>query len=89
MFALAVIALIQVTTLLSADWLIRPENRRALAFVTAGSWIVLGSGLLVVGVREALIRIGTDSSSAVWVFTWCLIGAGIGCYYVAARRWRR
>jgi hypothetical protein len=89
MFALVVIGLVQVATLLSADWLIRPQNRRALAFVTAGSWMVLGSGLFVVGVREALLRIGTDSSLAVWVFVWCLIGAGIGCYYVAARRWRR
>jgi hypothetical protein len=89
MFALAMIALVQIATLLSADWLIRPENRRALAFVTSGSWIVLGSGLLVVSVREALLRIGAASSSAVWVFTSCLIGAGLGCYYVAARRWRR
>jgi hypothetical protein len=89
MFALVVIALVQVATLLSADWLIRPQNRRALAFVTAGSWMVLGSGLFVVGVREVLVRIGTDSGLAIWIFAWCLISIGIICYYIAAKRWRR
>jgi hypothetical protein len=89
MFALLVIALIQVTTLLSADWLIRPENRRALAFVTAGSWIVLGSGLVIVGIREVLVRVGTESDLAIRIFAWCLIAIGIICYYIAAKRWRR
>jgi hypothetical protein len=89
MFALAVVALIQVATLLSADWLIRPQNRRALAFVTAGSWIVLGSALLVVGVREVFVFYGTKSEPARWMFAWLLVGIGILCYYVAAKRWRR
>jgi hypothetical protein len=89
LFALVVIGLLQVATLLSADWLIRPQNRRALAFVTAGSWTVLGSGLLVVGVREILVRVGTDSDLATWIFAWCLISIGIICYYIAAKRWRR
>jgi hypothetical protein len=89
MFALAFAALVQVGMLLSADWLIRPENRRALAFVTASSWIVLGSALLVVGVREVFVFYGTKSEPARWVFAWLLIGIGILCYYVAAKRWRR
>jgi hypothetical protein len=89
MFALAFAALVQVGMLLSADWLIRPQNRRALAFVTAGSWIVLGSGLLIVGIREVFLRIGTDGDAGAWIFAWCLIGIGIGCYYIAAKRWRR
>ena len=89
MFALVVIGLIQVATLLSADWLIRPQNRRALAFVAAGSWIVLGSGLLIVGVREFFLFYGTKSEPAKWMFTWCLVGAGVSCYYIAAKRWRR
>jgi hypothetical protein len=89
MFALLVIAIVQVSTLLSADWLIRPQNRRALAFVTAGSWIVLGSGLVIVGVREVLVRAGTDSDLAIWIFAWCLIGIGMICYYIAGKRWRR
>jgi hypothetical protein len=94
MFALVVIALIQVATLLSADWLIRPQNRRALAFVTAGSWAVLGSGLLIVGIREVFLRVGTDALAtyidlAIWIFALCLISFGIVCYYIAAKRWRR
>jgi hypothetical protein len=89
MFALVVIGLIQITTLLSADWLIRPENRRALAFVTAGSWIVLGSGILIIGIREVFLGIGTDGDAGAWIFAWCLIVIGLGCYYIAAKRWRR
>lgn len=94
LFALAVIALIQVTTLLSADWLIRPQNRRALAFVTAGSWIVLGSGLVIVGIRDILFRLRTDGLAtnfdlAIWIFALSLISIGIICFYVAAKRWRR
>jgi hypothetical protein len=89
MFALALIGLIQVATLLSADWLIRPQNRRALAFVTAGSWMVLGSGLFIVGVREIYARIGAAGETAGWVFAGCMVGIGIYCYYIAAKRWRR
>ncbi|HEY3393835.1 MAG TPA: hypothetical protein VGK58_14080 [Lacipirellulaceae bacterium] len=89
MFALVVIGLIQVATLLSADWLIRPQNRRALAFVTAGSWIVLGSGLLIVGAREILLRVGINSGIAGWIFACSMVMIGIYCYYIAAKRWRR
>jgi O-antigen/teichoic acid export membrane protein len=89
MFAIGVAAMVQVVMLLAGDWLIRPENRRALAFVTAGSWIVLGSGFLVVGARDIVTRIDTGSDSAVWIFASCLIGIGVVCYYVAAKRWRR
>jgi hypothetical protein len=87
MFALAFAAAVQVVMLLSADWLIRPQNRRALAFVSAGSWIVLGSALLVVGIREVFYV--TKSEPARWVFAWLLVGVGIFCYYIAAKRWRR
>ena len=89
MFALAFATLVQVGMLLSADWLIRPENRRALAFVTAGSWIVLGSGILIIGIREVFLGIGTDGDAGAWIFAWCLIVIGLGCYYIAAKRWRR
>jgi hypothetical protein len=86
LFALAFAAVIQAAMLLSADWLIRPQNRRALAFVTAGSWIVLGSGLLIIGIREILMRIG---GTAGWVFASGMVAMGIYCYYIAAKRWRR
>ena len=89
MFALAVAAAVQVVMLISADWLIRPQNRRALAFVTAGFWIALGSALLVVGVRAVFVFDGTKSEPARWMFAWLLVGIGIFCYYVAAKRWRR
>jgi hypothetical protein len=94
MFALAVAGVVQVVMLLAADWLIRPQNRRALAFVTAGSWIVLGSGLVIVGVREVVVRVGSDGLAtyidlAIWILALCLISFGIICYYIAAKRWRR
>ena len=89
MFALVLIGLIQVATLLSADWLIRPQNRRALAFVTAGSWIVLGSGLVIVGIREILMRIGIDRGAAGWIFAAGMVLLGVSCYYIAAKRWGR
>src|SRR3954463_8190863 len=47
------IVLIQATILLAGDWLIRPANRRLLAFVTAGSWMVAGSGLLMIDLQFA------------------------------------
>jgi hypothetical protein len=51
--------------------------------------MVLGSGLVIVGVREVIVRIGTNSDMAVWIFAWCLISIGVICYYIAAKRWRR
>jgi len=89
MFALAFAVVVQAVMLLTGDWLIRPENRRALAFVTAGSWIVLGGALFVVGVREVYLRMGADGHWAALIFAWCLVGAGGCCYYIAAKRWRR
>ena len=50
---------------------------------------MLGSGLVIIGVREVLVRVGTDSDLAVWIFAWCLIGIGALCYYVASKRWRK
>jgi hypothetical protein len=43
-FAVFVLVLLQVAMLFSVDWLIRPANRRMLAFVAAGSWIIRKRG---------------------------------------------
>lgn len=88
MFVVVAVGLLQATILLSADWLIRPANRRVLAFVTAGSWIVMGSGLLTIGcnlIYDAVAAKGDSASASV-------LGAGlifvaVLCYGIAARRW--
>jgi hypothetical protein len=89
MFVLSAIALIQVATLLAADWLIRPENRRALAAISSGSWMILGSGLVLIGVRQLYLLLRDDGGAAAWIFAACLAAAGLYCFYVAANRWRR
>lgn len=58
------IGVTQVTMMLCADWLIRPQNRRALAFATAASWTTIGSGLLILGVRALYAAADTLNSSA-------------------------
>ena len=87
-FVVVVVGLIQAAMLLGADWLIRPANRRALAFVTAGSWIVLGSGLLIIGASQLYGAIGSNDAAAAWTLGSCLVAGGISCYYLAAKRWR-
>lgn len=85
-----VVLLLQVIPLLAADWLIRPANRRALAFVTAGSWILVGSGLLILAARMAL---AADVQGANRAVSW---GGGLislvfaaASYAFAWRRWRQ
>jgi hypothetical protein len=87
-FAVAAVGLTQAAMLLSADWLIRPQNRRALAFVTAGSWIVLGSSLLVIGGGQVYGAFKSDDARAAWMLGGCLIAGGLSCYLLAAKRWR-
>ncbi len=87
-FVVAVVALIQVATLLAADWLIRPANRRALAFVTAGSWIVLGSGVAIIAFLQFYWAYA-NRSSLQWFFGNCLTVAAVVCFYTAAHRWRK
>ena len=80
---------IQAGMLLAADWLICPAQRRVLAFVTAGSWSILGSGLIVLGGREAYQLSGTTDEGISRISALCLIIGGAFCYYVASKRWRR
>jgi len=88
MFAVAAVGLTQAAMLLSADWLIRPQNRRALAFVTAGSWIVLGSSLLAIGAGQLYGALQSEDARTAWMLGGCLIAGGSSCYLLAAKRWR-
>jgi hypothetical protein len=81
--------LILAGTLLSADWLIRPQNRRALAFVTASSWIVVGSGMLMAGVETIIAATSLGKDDLGWAIGSALIAAALSCYGVAAYRWRK
>jgi hypothetical protein len=91
MFVLIAIGVMQAGILLAGDWLIRPQNRRALAFATAASWATVGSGLLVLLIstifnHESLLLRSKIATSALEV---CL---AIGCviaYVAAATRWRQ
>jgi hypothetical protein len=89
MLVVGVMALIQVATLLASDWLIRAQNRRALAAVSSGSWIILGSGLVVISGQQMYGLIGTNGSVEARVFAACLLAAGAYCCYIARKRWRR
>lgn len=84
------VGLIEVAILLYADWLIHPENRRALAFVTAFSWATLGSGLLALAGRAGFqaIQITTDASGE-WMLGIFLLMGAIASYLMAAYRWRQ
>jgi hypothetical protein len=91
MFVLIAIGVMQAGILLAGDWLIRPQNRRALAFATSASWATVGSGLLVLLIstifnHESLLLRSKIATAALEV---CL---AIGCviaYVAAATRWRQ
>jgi hypothetical protein len=85
-----VIGLLQAAILLAADWLIRPENRQALAFTTAVSWATLGSGLLVLAIH-ALVE-ASDSpgeASGMWMLEGFLAVGAAASYLMALFRWRK
>jgi hypothetical protein len=91
MFVLVPIIAVQAAMLLALDWLIRPQNRRALAFVTAGSWAVIGSGLLVL-LGSTLLNeqaLLSRSEAGTRVLEACLAVGGLVAYVVAAKRWRQ
>src|SRR5689334_15938360 len=87
-FAVFAMILFQVAFLLSMDWLIRPANRRMLAFVAAGFWIVAGSSLLTVSGKLAWDRDPADDWKGVWVAIAFLTLAAPLCYWFAWRRWK-
>jgi hypothetical protein len=88
-FAAFVLVLLQVVMLFSVDWLIRPANRRMLAFVAAGSWIVLGSGMLIISFSLAYGRLAAGDRSGVWIAIMLITLAAPVCYLFAWRRWKR
>jgi hypothetical protein len=91
MFVLIALGVMQAAILLAGDWLIRPRNRRALAFATAASWATVGSGLLVLLVstifNEQSLR--SRSEVATWALEACLAVGCVIAYVVAAIRWRQ
>jgi hypothetical protein len=89
MFLLLAFGVIQAGTLFAADWLIRPQNRKWLAIVTAISWTIVGSGFLALGTRAAygVPYAGiTRLSASVGIL---LITAGVICYGVVFRQWQQ
>jgi hypothetical protein len=88
-FVVFVIVLIQAMTLLAGDWLIRPTNRRLLAFVTAGSWIVAGSGLLMIDLQVMWDILFGITFSEMWPGVVVLSLMAAGCYWFAWRSWKR
>jgi hypothetical protein len=91
MFVLIAIGVMQAAILLAGDWLIRPQNRRALAFATAGSWATVGSGLLVLLLSAVLNdqSLRSRSEAATLALEACLAVGCVTAYLVAAIRWRQ
>lgn len=89
MFVLVAVGVTQVAMMLFADWLIRPENRRALAFATAGSWLVFGSGLFVAAIFDFVSAIMARRNGWSVHFAILLALAALICFYVASIRWRK
>lgn len=88
MAVVGTVCIAQAAVLLASDWLIRPENRRSLAFATAGIWAILGSGLLLLALPAIFQAFDPASSRASATLAICLtIGAGIS-YFMAVYRWR-
>jgi hypothetical protein len=85
----AAAGLILAGAILSADWLIRPENRRALAFVTAGAWSVIGSGIVMLGVETIAATGSVGKQNLGWPIGGALVAGGLFCYVLAAWRWQQ
>jgi hypothetical protein len=88
-FAAFVLVLLEVVALFSFEWLIRPVNRRLLSFVVTGSWIILGSGMLIVSFSLAYGRLAAGDTSDVWFAIMFIALTAPVCYFVAWRRWKR
>jgi hypothetical protein len=89
MLVLVAFGLIQAGMLLAAGWLIRPQNRKWLAIVTAVSWTIVGSGLLVLGTQEACRIPNNGTIGLAGSVGIMLIVVGVFCYGLAFRRWRQ
>lgn len=87
--AIVFIGSLHAGALLSADWLIRPENRRVLAFVTAASWALVGSTFVIGAIQSVdwISKINSLSALSRSVAV-ALCGAGALSYYIGLRRWQ-
>src|SRR5262249_43525398 len=65
-FVIFAVVLVESASLLSFEWLIRPENRRFLAFTTAGCWAILGSGLLILGIKVGIGIVSGSTGGEFW-----------------------
>jgi hypothetical protein len=86
--ALIAICVTQAALLFSADQLIRPSHRRALAFVTSAAWAILASNLAVVAfivVFQAVVY----SDALRWILAACLWITGAFCFALSSLRWRQ
>jgi len=83
-----VLALILIPTFFVGDWLIRPTNRGALAFVVAGSWILLGCGLAIGASALIYHPIAKQTGALGWIIAVSLTLASTVCFVMAAKRWR-
>jgi hypothetical protein len=88
-FVLVLLQVVILVILFSVDWLIRRTSRRMLAFVAAGSWIVLGSGLLIVSFSLAYGRQAAGDRSGVWIAIMFITLTAPVCYWFAWSRWKR
>lgn len=88
-FVVFVIVLMQAATLLASDWLIRPANRQLLAFITAGSWMVAGSGLLLIDLQVMWDILFGITFNEMWPGVAVLSFMAACCYWFAWRSWKR
>jgi hypothetical protein len=75
--------------MLASDWLIRPAHRRALAFATASAWIILGSGLLIIAIQQAIAILAAPKLDMTWAAITVLIGFALACYLLGWYRWKQ
>jgi hypothetical protein len=88
-FIIFAVVVIEAATLLSVDWLIRPANRQLLAFVTAGSWMLFGSGLAIMAIKFAYELVEFDKPQVMWAAICLLAFTAVCCYGFGWRRWRQ
>ena len=88
-FVIFAVVVIEVSTLLAGEWLIRPANQQVLAFVTAGSWMVFGSGLAIIAYKIASHLVALGAPEEYWAAVVFLALFALFCYGFSWHRWRQ
>jgi hypothetical protein len=88
-FIVSALVMVYVSILESFDWLIRPQNRWKVAFVTAGLWTMLGSGFVIFGFKIAFVLIWNSQFGDAFEGMIYILALASPCYWLASRRWRR